>query len=211
MKYGYSYRKAIGELICAMVICRPDISFALIKLSQYSAAPAAEHFTAVHNIYKYLKKTPTNGVYFWRADPRKDREEKPNPIYSHTNNHKEETREQTDLKRMRAIVDSDFANDTNYRRSITGICIKLADGCIYYKIHFQPTVSLSSIEEEFIAAYEAAKAILYVRSILDDIGKPQDSATTLYEDNQGAPIMANSGKPTKRTRHMDTKYFAIQY
>ena len=45
--YGFSYRQAIGELIYAMVTCRPDISFPLIKLSQYSANPSAEHFKAV--------------------------------------------------------------------------------------------------------------------------------------------------------------------
>ena len=42
------------------------------------------------------------------------------------------------------------------------------------------------------------------------LGVPQEKATTLYEDNQGALLMANSGQPTKRTRHMDVKYFAIQ-
>ena len=36
------------------------------------------------------------------------------------------------------------------------------------------------------------------------------SSCTLYEDNQGALLMANSGQPTKRTRHMDTKHFALQ-
>ena len=53
--------------------------------------------------------------------------------------------------------------------------------------------------------------ILYIRSILDDIGLDQDKATTLFEDNQGALLMANSGQPTKRTRHMNTKYFALQH
>ena len=42
-QYGFSYRQAIGELIYAMVTCRPDISFPLIKLSQYSAHLAIEH------------------------------------------------------------------------------------------------------------------------------------------------------------------------
>ena len=81
---------------------------------------------------------------------------------------------------------------------------------MYYKTKFQQTVALSSTEAEFAAACEAAKIILYIRSILQDIGIEQNVATTLYEDNQGALLMANSGQPTKRTRHMDTKHFAIQ-
>ena len=43
-EYGFSYRQGIGELIYAIVTCRPDISFPLIKLSQYSANPAKMHF-----------------------------------------------------------------------------------------------------------------------------------------------------------------------
>jgi hypothetical protein len=44
---GFSYRAAIGELIYALVTCRPDISFASIKLSQYSMNPARCHYIAV--------------------------------------------------------------------------------------------------------------------------------------------------------------------
>ena len=89
--------------------------------------------------------------------------------------------------------------------------IMLAGACIYYKTRFQAIISLSSTEAEFIAACEMGKVLLYVRSILEDIGVPQHEATTLYEDNEGARLMANCGQPTRRTRHMDTKYFAIQH
>ena len=51
---------------------------------------------------------------------------------------------------------------------------------------------LSSTEAEFIAACEAGKYILYVRTILEEIGMPQEAASILYEDNQGALLMANA-------------------
>ena len=97
-----------------------------------------------------------------------------------------------------------------HRNSVAGISIIIAEASVYYKTRFQSTVVLSSTETEFAAACEAAKVVLYIRSILDDIGIEQDISTTLYEDNQGALLMANSGQSTKRTRHMDTKHFAIQ-
>ena len=37
---GFSYRQAIGELIYAIVKCRPDISFPIIKLAQYFTKPS---------------------------------------------------------------------------------------------------------------------------------------------------------------------------
>ena len=81
-------------------------------------------------------------------------------------------------------MNSYYAGDSTHRRSVTGIAIKIAGGAAFYKTNFQSTIALSSTEAEFIAACEAAKVILYIRSILDEINISQDKATTLYEDNQ---------------------------
>ena len=93
---------------------------------------------------------------------------------------------------------------------MTGTIGRLAGGTITYKTKYQDIVALSSTEAEFIAACDAGKTCLYIRSILDDLGISQDDATILYEDNKGAIAMANSGRPTKRTKHIDTRYFALQ-
>ena len=37
----------------------------------------------------------------------------------------------------------------------------------------------------------------------------QHMATTIYEDNRGCLQMTQALKPTKRTRHVDSRYFAI--
>jgi hypothetical protein len=86
----------------------------------------------------------------------------------------------------------------------------LAGGVIAYKSKYQPTIALSSTEAEFTAASEAGKTTLYLRSILHELGFSQYLPTLLYEDNTGALHMANAQQPTRRTRHMDTKYFALQ-
>ena len=59
-------------------------------------------------------------------------------------------------------------------------------------------------------AYDGGQMSLYLRSILWDLGVPQDAATILYEDNNGATAMANAGKPTPHTRHIDIKFYSIQ-
>jgi hypothetical protein len=79
-----------------------------------------------------------------------------------------------------------------------------------YKTAYQATIAQSSTEAEFTAAADAAKYILYLRSLLEEIGLLQEDATVLYEDNQGALLMANAQRPTKRTRHMDIKTFGLQ-
>ena len=60
-----------------------------------------------------------------------------------------------------------------------------------------------------MAAYDTGKMILFVRSILWDLGIPQDAATVLHEDNDACTAMGNAQKPTPRTSHIDIKYFSI--
>ena len=213
-KYGFGYRQAIGELIYALVTCRPDISYPVIKLSQYSTRPTEIHFEAVKQIYRYLNATKTEGIYFWRKQPRNDLEAAAMPSCKTDTNYNESEiheRQQPGHSVMFGAVDSDYAGDVSHRRSVTGIILHIAGGTIFYKSKFQDTVALSSTEAEFTAAAEAGKYILYVRSILEQLGIPQNEATTLYEDNQGALLMANAQQPTKRTRHMEIKTFVLQH
>eukprot|EP00794_Sanderia_malayensis_P008499 gene8499-9408_t len=49
------YRKAIGSLIYAMTCTRPDLSWTVTKLAQYSHNPTVEHWTTV----KHSRKQPT--------------------------------------------------------------------------------------------------------------------------------------------------------
>ena len=45
---------------------------------------------------------------------------------------------------------------------------------------------------------------------MEEIDLPQEHATIIFEDNEGAYMVANAGQSTKRTRHMDNRHFAIQ-
>ena len=58
-----------------------------------------------------------------------------------------------------------------------------------------------------MGASDFGKILLYVRSVLWDLGVPQHAASILYEDNDACTAMAQ--KPTPRTRHMDIKYQVI--
>ena len=62
----FNYIQVIEEVIYAMVPCRPDISFAVIKLSQYSANPDGIYYKAAHQLLKYLAFTKTRGITYWR-------------------------------------------------------------------------------------------------------------------------------------------------
>ena len=209
MNMGFNYRQAIGELIYMMVTCRPDISFPLIKLSQYSKNPAKVHYEAVKHLFKYVKHTISDGIYFWRPRPRNDLPDLPLPTASTLQYENKSMDEIDNPNTIHGAVDSDWGGDSTHRKSVSGLAIRIAGGTILYKTKFQNCIALSSTEAEFTAACDAGRSILYVRSILDEINMPQDSATPLFIDNNGALLMGNAQQPTRRTKHMDLKNFAL--
>src|SRR5580658_3524437 len=51
------YREAVGLLMYASLGTRPDISFAVTSLSQFSNDPGEAHWDAVKRVFRYLKGT----------------------------------------------------------------------------------------------------------------------------------------------------------
>jgi hypothetical protein len=168
-----------------MTVACPDIAYAVIKLSQYSANPAKIHYQAVRHLFKYLALTKDRGIYFWRKHPIAELPVIPSePCISHSEilNTIPKTKQP---ERMHAYVDSNWGSDQTHRRSVTGLVVMLAGGVIAYKSKYQPTIALLSTEAEFTAASEAGKTTLYLRSILHELGFSQYLPTLLYEDNTG--------------------------
>jgi hypothetical protein len=211
----FRYRGAIGELIWAMITCRPELSFPVVKLSQFSTHPAALHHQAVKRVFKYLAGTLDHGLTYWRpsSHPELPSISPPSrlahPADQHLHHDVSDASERYSPFSVFGYVDSDWANDIRHRRSISGIVFKLAGAAISWKCRVQPTISLSSTEAEFLAASDAGKMALYLRSILDELHVPQTFATLLYEDNRGALLMAHAGQPTKQSRHIDIRHYAL--
>lgn len=212
-EFHFGYRSGIGEIIYAMVTARPDVSTAVVRCAQNSACPAREHYHAVRHILKYLYLTRDNGIYYWRAKPLESLPEHPVPKHEAAHHgtlpaHVQSRPTHGPLEPATS-ADSNWAACLKTRRSTTGVSVKLAGGAIAYKTKLQPTVAGSSTEAEYMGGYDAGKMILFLRSILYDLGIPQQAASIIYEDNDGCTAMANAQKPTPRTRHMDIKYFAL--
>ena len=51
------YALAIGSIMYAMLCTRPDVSLAISMARRFRSDPGVEHWTAVKNILKYLKRT----------------------------------------------------------------------------------------------------------------------------------------------------------
>ena len=206
---GFKYRNATGELIFAMITCRVDIAFPVIKLTQYNSNPAMSHFDAVKKVFKFLNATMDNGITFWRPTPNRSLPYScpptPEPD-THTVHIPVESKTSTTAY---GYSDSDLASDTKTRNSVSGVTVIFGGAAIVYKTILQRTIALSSTEAEFYALTEAGKLILYVRHVLKDLDFEQTDPSTIYEDNRGCLQMTKALKPTRRTRHVDSRFFAI--
>jgi hypothetical protein len=199
---------AMGELIFAMVIVRADLSFSITKLSQYNASPAKCHYQAVKQGFAYLLATRTEGLTYWRSEPRLDLPDLPPPTIVSDPCHRLQQPD-TNPTGLTGYTDSDWGSDRSHRHSISGVLILLAVAAVLYKTKFQKAVALSSTEAEFVSASDGGKMLLYLRSLLKDLGFEQPNPTHMNQDNRGTIHMANAQAPTRHCRHIGIRYFAL--
>ncbi|XP_014496008.1 uncharacterized protein LOC106757745 [Vigna radiata var. radiata] len=117
-----AFKRLIGRLIY-LTNTRPDITYAIHRLSQFVAAPTTLHHQAAFRILRYIKQTPGQGIFLT------------------ANNNLQ----------LQAYSDSDWADCPDSRKSSTGYIVYLGDSPIAWKSKKQNTVSHSSSEAEYRA------------------------------------------------------------
>ncbi len=106
-------------------------------------------------------------------------------------------------------VDSDFAGDLDKRRSLTGYLFTLFRSAISWKATLQATVALSTTEAEYMALAKAIKEVLWLQSLVGDLGLIQYKAT-VFCDNQSATHLTKNQMYNERTKHIDVRYHFIR-
>ena len=60
----FPYASAIGSIMYAMLCTRHDVCLAISLAGRYQSNPGVDHWTAVKNILKYLKKTKDMFLFY---------------------------------------------------------------------------------------------------------------------------------------------------
>jgi hypothetical protein len=56
-EYAAEYRAAVGALLYLMLCTRPDLAFALSRLSKFSSKPGEKHAAVLKRVLRYLSFT----------------------------------------------------------------------------------------------------------------------------------------------------------
>jgi len=176
------YQQAVGSLLFAAYVSRPDIMFAVTNVSKFSTNPTTEHWQAVKRIFRYLKGTSGLGI-----------------AYQFNGN-----------DQLIGYCDADYANDEKTRKSTTGLAMILAGAPISWTSRRQSVVAQSTAEAEYIAAADATKEILWLRELLKNVGAEQKDSTELRIDNQAAIKLIRNPELHRPTKHIDVRFHLIR-
>jgi hypothetical protein len=164
-----------------MIGTRPDISYAMMHLSQFTMNPSEDHYKAVLHICRYLAGTQDYKLVYSKAAD----------------------------KGLMAYTDSDWAADKIQRRSVTGYFFKLADSIISWHSHAQKTVALSLTEAEYMALSDCSCQAIWIKTMIEELGIVFKTVP-IYCDNQGASFIASNPVQESHTKHINIWYHYIR-
>ena len=176
------YMEVVGSLQYGATISRADIAFATNALARFMANPGIDHYKAAKHCLRYLVGTATLKIKYGTAD---------------------------DEIQAVGYSDADWASNPDNRRSTTGWVFELAGGPISWRSKLQPTVALSSCEAEYMAQADAAQEAVHIKSLLAELGFPQDPIPVMV-DNQGAKALAENDMVSQRSKHIAVKHHFVR-
>ena len=160
---------------------RPDIAFAVIKLSQFTSNPTEKHLGKALYICRYLLGTPDYAL-----------------VYDRPGNGS-----------LLAYADSDWASDPNTRKSTSSYVVKLAGAIFSWNTCMQKTIMLSSTEAEYMFLSDTICQLIWVRNLFSKLGI-ELASIPLFGDNHGSIFITSNPVQEKCSKHIDLHYHYIR-
>jgi hypothetical protein len=135
------YHSMIGSLLY-LTASRPDIMFSVCMCAPFQANPKESHLSALKRILRYLKYTPSIGLWYPHGA----------------------------CFELLGYLDSDFAGCRVDRKSTSGGCHFIGSSLVALSSKKQNSVALSTAEAEYISAGACCAQILYMKQRLLDYG-----------------------------------------
>ena len=165
-----------------VVKTRPDIRFAVGRLTTRTANPTVEDWEDLVQAVKYLQKT----------------RDLPTVIRASS-------------LQLHGAADASFASEEG-RKSRTGYLFwlgKRENGPLVTSSKKQTLVTTSTAEAELVALCAAGKQAVWIRAVLEEMGIKQLGPCVIDQDNSACMTLAQRGHHGKLSRSIDISYFWI--
>ena len=189
----FNYASVVGMLLYLSNNTRPDITFAVSQVARFTSAPKISHAKAIKQIVRYLAGTIDKGQIV-----------KPDGTYN-----------------LRTWVDADFSgmhgqepeSNPNSAKSRYGYILTFAGVPLIWKSQIIKEICLSTLHAEYVGLTTAVKTMIPLKSlikiILDHLGlliNQPEIHCSVFEDNQGAYLLATNQRVSPRTKYFNVKY-----
>jgi hypothetical protein len=177
------YSQVIGCLMYAMTSTRPDIAFAVGKLSRYTSNPSSHHWAAVLRTLKYLKGTKNLALTY---------SGKPSVLEGYS--------------------DASWITNIEDHSSTSGWVFLLGGGAISWASKKQTCITTSTMESEFVALAAAGKEAEWLRNLVYEIPlwpKPI-SPISIHCDSAATLAKAYSQIYNGKSRHLGVRHSTVR-
>lgn len=177
------YCTVVGKVMYLATCTRPDIAYAVRELARFMSNYGEAHWAAAKHLLRYLQGSRSVGLILGHRD-------EPFPL-------------------LQGICDSDWASGDT-RRSVSGYVIRLGNSTVGWSSKQQNVVALSTCEAEYLACSHAAKQIIWMRTLLEELGYKQEGQTVLLCDNNGTVACTHDPHGHTKMKHIDIREHYIR-
>lgn len=179
------YRNVLGCLSFLASRTRPDISYAVNIFSQFQNNPGMEHWNGLLKLLGYVSKTRNYKLKLECMG-----------------------------SGLIGFSDADFAANRDDRISMGGQFIMIGNAPVTWRTFKEKSVSLSTMEAEFISMVESIKELTWLDNIVSECSKYfefiHNEKPILLADNQAAIDFLKSPIENYRTKHIEVRYHHVR-
>jgi hypothetical protein len=167
------YREAIGSLMYTSMATRPNITFAMLTLSQFLDNLGDAHWEAIKCIFWYLL-----GMRHF--------------VLTYSSNHHD----------LVGYMNADGATQ-DHQHAISGHTFLIDSSAISWSSHKQEFVTLSTTEAKYITTMHAVKEAIWLQRLIHELFPSPARPTMLHCNNQAALKLIKDDNYRTRTKHID--------
>lgn len=179
-----TYRSIVGGLQY-LSLTRPNVAFAVNKLSQLMHHPTTEHWSSIKRLLRYdifEVRTVHHGLYFCRNSPLS----------------------------LHAFSNVDWAGNVDDHTSTSAHIVFLCSNAFSWSSKKQRSVARLSTEAEYSADATAAAEVRWIKFLLHELGVLLSHMPAIYCDNIGTTYLCANPVFHSRMKHIAIDFHFVR-